>query len=110
VVVSGAAGWYFASFSRRCGRDQTIFKLLPHLVPLEDDAISTELEKSFRKQGITAHLGARVTRATADSDGVDLEATLADAKTQKIRADYLLVATGRGPVTTGLDAERVGLR
>jgi dihydrolipoamide dehydrogenase len=88
----------------------TILELLPHLVPIEDEAVSTELQKAFRKQGITAHTGAKVTSATASADGVDLEAILSDGKTQKIHADYLLVATGRGPVTAGLDAERVGLR
>ena len=110
IMGSGAVGVEFASIFRRFGSDVTIFELLPHLVPIEDEAVSTELEKSFRKQGITAHTGARVTRAVATADGVDLEATLVDGKTQKIHADYLLVATGRGPVTAGLDAERVGLR
>src|SRR4029077_12267526 len=110
IMGSGAVGVEFASIFRRFGSDVTIFELLPHLVPVEDEAVSTELEKSFRKQGITAHTGARVTRAAATADGVDLEATLADGKTQQIHADYLLVATGRGPVTAGLDAERVGLR
>jgi len=110
IMGSGAVGVEFASIFRRFGSDVTIFELLPHLVPVEDEAVSTELEKSFRKQGITAHLGAKVTKATATADAVDLEATLADGKTQKIRVDYLLVATGRGPVTAGLDVERVGLR
>jgi dihydrolipoamide dehydrogenase len=110
VMGSGAVGVEFASIFRRFGSDVTIIELLPHLVPVEDEAVSTELEKSFRKQGITAHTGARVTAATASGDGVDVQVQLADGKTQKLRADYLLVATGRGPVTTGLDAERVGLQ
>jgi dihydrolipoamide dehydrogenase len=109
IMGSGAVGVEFASIFRRFGSDVTILELLPHLVPVEDEAVSTELEKAFRKRGITAHTGAKVTRATASADAVDLEATLADGKTQKIRADYLLVATGRGPVTAGLDAERIGL-
>ena len=110
IMGSGAVGVEFASIFRRFGSDVTILELLPHLVPIEDEAVSTELAKAFRKQGITAHTGAKVTSAAASADGVDLEATLADGKTQNIHADYLLVATGRGPVTTGLDAERVGLR
>jgi dihydrolipoyl dehydrogenase len=110
VMGSGAVGVEFASIFRRFGSDVTIFELLPHLVPLEDEAVSVELEKAFRKQGITAHIGARVMSATADANGVDLQATLADGTTQKMRVDYLLVATGRGPVTAGLDAERLGLR
>jgi dihydrolipoamide dehydrogenase len=109
IMGSGAVGVEFASIFRRFGSDVTILELLPHLVPVEDEAVSIELEKAFRKQGITAYTGAKVTSATTTADGVDLEATLADGKTQNIRADYLLVATGRGPVTAGLDADRVGL-
>src|SRR5437899_1064874 len=109
IVGSGAVGVEFASIFRRFGSDVTIFELLPRLVPVEDDAVSAELEKAFRKQGIVAHTGAKVTSAKAGADGVDLEAQLADGQTQKLRVDYVLVATGRGPMTTGLDAERVGL-
>src|SRR5262252_9666867 len=98
VMGSGAVGVEFASIFRRFGSDVTIFELLPHLVPLEDEAVSVELEKASRKQGITAHMGARVMSATADADGVDLQATLADGTTKKMRVDFLLVATGRGPV------------
>jgi len=71
--------------------------------------VSAELEKSFRKQGITAHTGARVTSASADDRGVNVVAQLADGRSETIRVEYLLVATGRAPVTTGLDADRVGL-
>jgi dihydrolipoamide dehydrogenase len=76
---------------------------------VEDDAISAELQKSFRKQGITAHTEAKVTGARVAGDGVEVDAQLADGSAQTFRAEYLLVATGRGPVTTGLDVERVGI-
>ena len=71
---SGAVGVEFASIFRRFGSDVTILELLPRLVPVEDEAVSAELEKSFRKQGITSHTGAEVTSATAIGDGVDIEA------------------------------------
>jgi dihydrolipoamide dehydrogenase len=109
IMGSGAVGVEFASIFRRFGSDVTILELLPRLVPIEDEAISAELEKSFRKQGITCHTAARVTGARANGDAVDLEAQLADGTAQRIRADYLLVATGRGPVTAGLEAEAAGL-
>ena len=109
ILGSGAVGVEFASIFRRFGSDVTILELLPRLVPAEDEAVSAELEKSFRKQGIVCHTGATVTGAKVDADAVDLQARLADGSTQKIRADYLLVATGRGPVTTGLETEHVGL-
>ena len=110
IMGGGAVGVEFASIFGRFGSDVTILELLPRLVPLEDEAVSSELEKSFRKQGITSHTGTRVTRASASADGVDIEAELADGQLLTLRAEYLLVATGRGPVTTGLDAEQVGLQ
>jgi dihydrolipoamide dehydrogenase len=110
IMGSGAVGVEFASIFRRFGSEVTIFELLPRLVPIEDEAISAELEKSFRKQGIACHTGAKVTSAKASGDGVEVEAQLADGTSQRIRVDYLLVATGRGPVTSGLETERVGLR
>jgi dihydrolipoamide dehydrogenase len=109
IMGSGAVGVEFASIFRRFGSEVTILELLPRLVPVEDEAVSAELEKSFRKQGITCHTGAKVTAATATADGVDVDAQLADGTSQRIHADYLLVATGRGPVTAGLDLERIGL-
>jgi dihydrolipoamide dehydrogenase len=109
IVGCGAVGVEFASIYSRFGADVTIVELLPRLVPIEDEAVSAELEKSFRKQGITAHTGAKVTSAKADSDGVDVTMQLADGQTKNMRADYLLVATGRGALTTGLDAEGIGL-
>jgi dihydrolipoamide dehydrogenase len=51
-----------------------------------------------------------VTKGVVNGDGVDVEARLADGTTKALRADYLLVATGRGPVTTGLEAERLGVQ
>ena len=110
ILGSGAVGVEFASIFRRFGSEVTILELLPRLVPVEDEAVSAELEKSFRKQGITVHTRATVTGARVTGDGVDIEARLAGDKPVTIRAEYLLVATGRAPVTAGLDAERVGLQ
>jgi len=109
VMGSGAVGVEFASIFRRFGSAVTILELLPRLVPVEDEAVSAELEKSFRKQGIVCHTGAKVTGAKADATGVDIDVQLTSGATERLRADYLLVATGRGPVTTGLNAEGVGL-
>ena len=109
ILGSGAVGVEFASIFRRFGSSVTIIELLSHLVPVEDEAVSTELEKSFRKQGITSLTGAKLTRARAGADGIDADAQLSDGTSQSIQAEYLLVATGRGPVTAGLNAEGVGL-
>ncbi len=109
VLGAGAVGVEFGTIFRRFGAEVTIIELLPRLVPVEDEAVSAELEKAFRKQGITVRTGTTITSATASADGVDLEAQLPDGKTEKYHADYLLVATGRGPVTEGLGVEALGL-
>ena len=109
IMGSGAVGVEFASIFRRFGSDVTIVELLPRLVPIEDEAVSTELERSFKKQGIKVMTGTKVTSAKAGTDGVDLDAQTPDGKTTRLKAEYLLVATGRGPVTSGLGAEEMGL-
>lgn len=113
IMGSGAVGVEFASIFRRFGSEVTLIELLPRLVPIEDEAVSAELQRSFEKQGIKVLTGTKVTSARAGSagvDGVDLEAQTSDGKSTKLSAEYLLVATGRGPVTTGLGAEEAGLR
>jgi dihydrolipoamide dehydrogenase len=109
IMGSGAVGVEFASIYRRFGSEVTVIELLPRLVPVEDEAVSAELAKSFKKQGITSLTGTKVTKASATASGVDIEAQTTDGKTQKLSADLLLVATGRGPVTAGLGAEELGI-
>lgn len=102
IMGSGAVGVEFASIFRRFGSAVTIIELLPRLVPIEDEAVSAELERSFKKQGITVLTGTKVTSAKPGTAGVDLEAQGSGGKTTTINAEYLLVATGRGPVTSTL--------
>jgi dihydrolipoamide dehydrogenase len=109
ILGSGAVGVEFASIYRRFGSEVTIIEVLPRVVPSEDEAVSAELEKSFKKQGINVLTATRVTKASAMAEGVAIEAQGADGGAQTIAADLLLVATGRGPVTTGLGAEDLGI-
>lgn len=109
IMGSGAVGVEFGSIFRSFGSEVTIIELLPRLVPNEDEAVSAELAKSFRKKGITAYTGTKVTSAVVRDEGVDVTATLPDGATKDIRAEYLLVATGRGPVTQSLDVEKQGI-
>ncbi len=110
ILGSGAVGVEFASIFRRFGSEVTIVELLPRLVPVEDEAVSAELEKSFKRQGIKVLTGTKVSGAKAGADGVDIDAQTPDGTAIKLSAEYLLVATGRGPVTAGLGAEEAGLR
>ena len=110
ILGAGAVGVEFASIFRRFGSDVTVIELLPRITPSEDETISAELEKSFRKQGIKVLTGTRITRAAATDDGVEIEAVTQDRTSVSLAADVLLVATGRSPVTTGLGAEEAGIR
>jgi dihydrolipoamide dehydrogenase len=94
ILGSGAVGVEFASIFRRFGSEVTLVELLPRIVPVEDEAVSTELERSFKKQGIKVMTGTKVTSANAGANGVDLEAQSADGTSVKLTAEYLLVATG----------------
>lgn len=109
ILGAGAIGVEFATIFRRFGSAVTLVELMPRLVPNEDETISAELERAFRKQGIRVLTGATVTRAVAGPDGVTVDIRRGDDGTESLAADYLLVATGRGPVTEGLGAEGVGL-
>jgi dihydrolipoamide dehydrogenase len=109
VMGSGAVGVEFASIFNQFSAHVTVIELLPRIVPNEDEQVSAELEKSFRKRKIHVMAATRVTRATPGADAIEIEAETPDGKTERLKADYLLVATGRGPVTTGLGAEEVGL-
>jgi dihydrolipoamide dehydrogenase len=108
IMGSGAVGVEFASIFRSYGSEVTVIELLPRLVPGEDDAVSAELERTFKKRGIKVMTGSKVTSAKAGAKGVDIDVETA-GKSQKLSFELLLVATGRGPVTEGLGAEAAGL-
>ena len=110
IMGSGAVGVEFASIFKSYGSDVTVIELLSRLVPGEDEAVSAELERSFKKRGIKVMTGSKVTSAKAGAKGVDIEVLSADQKSQKLSFELLLVATGRGPVTEGLGADTLGIK
>jgi dihydrolipoamide dehydrogenase len=109
IMGSGAVGVEFASIFRRFGSEVTIIELLPRLVPVEDHAVSAELEKTFKRQGIKVMTGTKATGAKVGAGGVTLTLEK-DGASSTLEVDKLLVATGRGPVTAGLGAEEAGLK
>jgi dihydrolipoamide dehydrogenase len=105
ILGGGVIGVEFASVWKSFGCDVTVVEALPHLVPLEDEASSKQLERAFRKRGIAFSLGVRFASVEHTATGVTV--TLEDGKT--FEADLLLVAVGRGPVTAGLGYEEAGV-
>lgn len=105
ILGGGVIGVEFASVWRSFGAEVTIIEGLPHLVPNEEESISKQLERAFKKRGIGYKLGVRFQSVTQDANGVTV--TLEDGST--VAADYLLVAVGRGPATAGIGLEEVGV-
>ncbi len=105
ILGGGVIGVEFASVWRSFGAEVTIIEGLPHLVPAEDESISKQFERAYRKRGIEFSLGVKFQSVTQSEQGVVV--TLEDGKT--IEADLLLVAVGRGPATAGLGFEEVGV-
>ncbi|TQL47909.1 dihydrolipoamide dehydrogenase [Homoserinimonas aerilata] len=106
VLGGGVIGVEFSSVWKSWGADVTIIEALPHLVPNEDEAISKQFERAFRKRGINFKLGVRFQSVTQNEDGVVV--TLENGET--VEAELLLVAVGRGPSTAGLGFEEAGIQ
>jgi dihydrolipoamide dehydrogenase len=105
VLGGGVIGVEFASVWKSFGAEVTIIEALPHLVPNEEESVSKQLERAFRKRGIGYKLGVRFQSVTQDDNGVVV--TLENGET--VEAELLLVAVGRGPVTQGLGYEEAGV-
>jgi len=108
VLGAGAVGTEFASIYRSFGAEVTIVEMLPRLLPIEDEAVSKELEKSFRKRGIKALVETRLESVERTSGGVRLQ-LMKDGSTQVLDADTLLVAVGRAPVSGDIGLDEIGV-
>jgi dihydrolipoamide dehydrogenase len=108
IIGAGAIGLEFASFYRSMGAEVTLVEALPRIAPLEDEDLSKEIARAFRKRGIAAHAGASVTGVNDSGDHVEVSLEAA-GKAQTVTADVCLVAVGRGPVTDGLGLEEAGV-
>lgn len=105
VLGGGVIGCEFASVWKSFGADVTIIEGLAHLVALEDESSSKQLERAFRKRGINFELGAFSKSVTKKKNSV--EVTLENGKT--FSAEILLVSVGRGPVSANLGYEEAGI-
>ncbi|WP_298635387.1 dihydrolipoyl dehydrogenase [uncultured Mobiluncus sp.] len=105
ILGGGVIGVEFASVWKSFGADVTIVEALPRLVPNEDEDISKGLEKAFKARGIKFMTNTRFKNAIEDGYGV----TVNTEDGQTLRADYLLVAIGRGPNTANMGYEAQGI-
>ena len=108
VIGAGAVGLEFASMYRSFGADVTLIEALPILAPLEDEEVSKEIARAYRKRGISTAAGASVETIRNTEEGVEV-AYRTGGGPKTVEAEICLVAVGRGPVTDGLGLDEVGL-
>lgn len=105
IIGAGAVGVEFASIFNRFGSKVTLLEMLPRIVPVEDEEISKELEKHFKKTGIRTETGAKAENIRKNANSVSLSVTLANGKREEMEFDKLLIAVGRKPNTEGVGIE-----
>lgn len=105
VIGAGAVGVEFASIFNRFGTKVTVLEMLPKLVPVEDEEVSGELERVFKKTGIRCETGAKAENIERTANGVKIKVALANGKSEVMEAEKLLVAVGRKPNTESVGIE-----
>ena len=110
IVGAGAVGVEFASIYKTFGTDVTILEKLPRMVPLEDEEISAELGKAFRKRGIRFELESGVESVKKDAKGMTVAFKDKTGKLQNISAEKVLIAVGRRPVTENVGLEKTAAK
>jgi dihydrolipoamide dehydrogenase len=105
VIGAGAVGVEFASIFHRFGSKVTVVEMLPRIVPVEDEEISKELQRLFKKAGIRVETGAKVENVRPTAKGAAFDLARPGGKAETIEAEKLLVAVGRKPNTTGIGLE-----
>jgi dihydrolipoamide dehydrogenase len=106
VIGAGAVGMEFSSLFRTFGAEVTIVEFLPRVVPVEDEEVSKELTRLFKKRGIDVNTGAKVESVEKTADGVKVTYTDANGKTQVKEAEKVLVAVGRAGRTANIGVQK----
>ena len=106
VIGAGAVGVEFSSIFRSFGTEITLVEFLPRLVPVEDEEVSKELARNFKKRGIDVNTGARVEKIEKTEAGVRVTFTDSNGKSVVKEADKVLIAVGRFPRTDNIDVEK----
>ncbi len=105
IIGAGAVGMEFASIYNRFGSKVTVLEMLPRVVPAEDEEISKELEKYFKKTGIRVETGAKAENVRRNASSVSITVTLANGNKEEMEFEKLLIAVGRRPNTENLGLE-----
>jgi dihydrolipoamide dehydrogenase len=109
IVGAGAVGVEFASIYRSFDCEVTMVEMLPRLVPVEDEEVSKELARVYRKRGINFHTSAKVDKVDKTRTGVAVTISV-EGKQHKIEADKILIAIGRKPRTQNIGLERTKVK
>jgi dihydrolipoamide dehydrogenase len=109
VIGSGAIGVEFSTVWASYGTDVTIVEMLPRLVPLEDEEVSAELTKAFKKRGIKTLTGHKVEAVEAVESGVKVTVS-SEGQTKVLEAEQALIAIGFRPNSKDLGLEAVGVK
>ena len=109
IIGAGAVGCEFADIFNAFGSKVILIEALPRILPLEDAESSDVLTKSYRKRGITVHVGAKVKKANVKKDKVSLEME-AGGKSETIEVDKVLMAAGRAVNTEELGLKEAGVQ
>ena len=109
VIGAGVIGLELGSVWNRLGSEVTVLEALEDFLAVADRDVASEAAKQFKRQGMTIHLGAKLTGASTSGKGVSLEYETKDGK-QKLEVDKLIVAVGRRPFTEGLLAGDCGVQ
>jgi dihydrolipoamide dehydrogenase len=109
VCGSGAIGSEFAYFYNSLGTKVTIVEFMPRIVPVEDEDVSKELEKQFKKQGMTIMTNSEVTKVDTSGAGVKATVKTADGE-QILEADILLSAVGVVANIENIGLEQLGIK
>jgi dihydrolipoamide dehydrogenase len=108
VIGGGVIGLELGSVWRRLGARVTVVELMPTILPGNDDDITREADRIFRKQGLELRVGTKVTGADVLADRVRVHVEK-DGTSETLDADYVLVSVGRRPALRGIDAAALGL-
>ncbi len=109
VVGAGAIGMEFADIFEAFGSEVTILEALDRLLPVEDADVSAQIEKSYKKRGMTIHTAARLEKVEIGDDGLTLSFKDKDGKDQTLEVEKVLSAVGRVPNTEDLGLDSVGI-